>query len=188
MSLLAPGRNLVLIGMMGTGKSTVGRLLAARLGRPFADTDTAVERAAGSSVAATFDRAGERTFRAIESEEVRKIAALRGQVLAVGGGAVLDPSNVTFLRATGDLILLDAAPEELAARVEGDNTRPLLAGAADPVSRLASLRAERDEVYLAAAAHLVDTTRLTPAEVVERVLDWAVSVPGLLTRSERESL
>lgn len=188
MSLLAPGRNLVLIGMMGSGKSTVGSLLAARLGRRFADTDAAVERVAGASVQATFDRAGERVFRALESEEVRKLAALRGQVLAVGGGAVLDPSNVTFLRATGDLVLLDAPPKELAARMGDDNTRPLLAGAGDPVPRLANLRAERDEVYRAAAAHLVDTHGRTPAEVAERVLEWAISVPGLLTRTEREAL
>ncbi len=187
MSLLAPGRNLVLIGMMGTGKSTVGRLLADRLSRPFADTDAAIERATGTSVGAAFQSGRERLFRALESEQVRKIAALRGQVLAVGGGAVLDPSNVTFLRATGDLVLLDAPPEELAARVGGDDARPLLAGVADPVARLATLRAERDEVYLAAAAHLVDTAGRTPEEVAERVLDWAVSVPGLLTRAEREA-
>lgn len=188
MSLLAPGRNLVLIGMMGTGKSTVGRLLADRLGRPFADTDVAVERATGGTVAAVFDRAGERAFRAVESEEVRRIAALRGQVLAVGGGAVLDASNVTFLRATGDLVLLDASPEELAARVGGDDGRPLIAGSDDPAAVLATLRAERDEVYLAAAAHLVDTTGRTPEQVAEQVLDWAVSVPGLLSRAEREAL
>jgi len=188
MSLLAPGRNLVLIGMMGTGKSTVGRLLAARLGRPFADTDAAVELATGTSVAETFEHVGERGFRALESEQVRRFAALRGQVLAVGGGAVLDRSNVTFLRATGDLVLLDAAPEELAVRVGGHEGRPLLATAEDPVMRIAALRAERDEIYLAAAAHLVDTTQRTPAEVAALVLDWATSVPGLLTRAEVASL
>jgi len=188
MSLLAPGRNLVLIGMMGSGKSTVGRLLADRLGRPFVDTDAAVERATGARVAETFDRVGERTFRALESEQVRKVAALRGQVVAVGGGAVLDPSNVTFLRATGDLVLLDARPEELAARVGDDQTRPLLAGTSDRIARLTTLRAARDEAYLAAAAHLVDTTGLPPEEVAQRVLDWAGFVPGLLTAAEREAL
>lgn len=187
MSLLAPGRNLVLVGLMGVGKSTVGRILAERLQRPFTDTDAEVEAAAGATVAEVFGRLGQRRFRALEAERVRHAAALRGQVIAVGGGALLDPGNVTQLRGTGDLILLDADPAELAARIvteDGTASRPLLAGSDDPEAALAALRARREEVYAAAASHLIDTTGRTPQEVADEVLAWASLVPGLLTREE----
>lgn len=127
MSVIAPGRNIVLIGLMGVGKTTVGRLLADALGRPFADTDAVVENEAHATVTQIFAQEGERRFRALESEAVRKAAALRGQVIAVGGGAVLDPSNVTHLRSTGDLVLLDGDPQTLSRRVADAASRPLLA-------------------------------------------------------------
>jgi shikimate kinase len=187
MSLLAPGRNIVLVGLMGVGKSTVGRILAQRLQRPFVDTDEEVEAAVGASIADVFARLGQRRFRALEAERVRHVAALRGQVLAVGGGALLDPGNVTQLRGTGDLVLLDADPAELAERIVAEDSgmsRPLLAGAPDPEAALAALRAEREQVYEAAASHAIDTTGRTPEEVADEVLAWASVVPGLLTREE----
>lgn len=191
-SLLSPGRNLVLIGMMGTGKSTVGRILARRLDRPFVDTDAVVAARAGRTVADLFAELGERRFRALESEVVRGAAALRGQVVAVGGGAVLDPGNVTHLRGTGDLVLLDGDPAALAARItaqQGDRPdRPLLAATTDPAARLTALRHDRDDAYLAAASHAIDTTTRTPEEVAEEVLWWARLVPGLLTPPERAAL
>lgn len=196
MSLLSPGRNIVLIGLMGAGKTTVGGLVAAALDRPFVDTDDAVEGRAGRTVAALFAAEGERGFRAREAEEIRRVAATRGQVVAVGGGAVLDPANVTQLRSTGDLLLLDARPETLAARIADDAAgpeRPLLSDPhrttdptrSDPTTRLADLRALRDAAYRSAATHAVDTTGLTPEEVAARVLEWARAAPGLLTRDER---
>ena len=188
MSLLAPGRNLVLIGPMGAGKTTVGRLLADRLRRPFADTDAMVEREAGRPVREIFDESGERAFRALESEMVRRVSALRGQVIAVGGGALGDPLNLTHLRSTGDLVLLDAPPEALAERVGGGGdaaARPLLRGADDLAARLASLRDLRDADYNAAAAHPVETAGKTPEEVAAEVLAWARTRPGLLSRDER---
>jgi shikimate kinase len=186
-SLLAPGRNLVLVGLMGVGKSTVGRLLAARLERPFVDSDADLEADSGATIGELFARIGERHFRALESERVRHIAALRGQVVAVGGGALLDPINVTHLRGTGDLVLLDAEPEELAARIDAEDggaSRPLLAGSEDPVARLAALHDQRERIYEAAASHWIDTTGRTPEEVADEVLEWASRVPGLLTREE----
>lgn len=187
MSLLAPGRNLVLAGLMGTGKSTVGRTLAARLDRRFVDTDAEVEAATDSTVAEVFTTLGERRFRALEAERIRHVAALRGQVIAVGGGALLDLANVTHLRATGDLVLLDADPAVLAARIEAEDggaSRPLLAGV-EAAAVLTELRERREEVYAAAASHAVDTTGRTPDEVAAEVLAWARLVPGLLTREER---
>lgn len=183
MSLISPGRNLVLIGLMGAGKTTVGRLLADRLQRRFVDTDHDVEREAGATVAELFATEGERGFRRREAAAIRHVAALRGQVIAVGGGAVLDPANVTHLRATGDLVLLTADAQVLAQRVEDGDGRPLLADA-DAVDALAALQAARAGAYAAAAAHTVDTGDCTPAEVVDEVVAWARRQPGLLSGDE----
>lgn len=184
MSELAPGRNIVLIGMMGAGKTTIGRLVAAQLRRPFADTDDMVEATAGVSIADIFASEGERGFRRREATAVRQVAALRGQVVSVGGGAVLEPANVTQLRATGDLVLLDGEPETLALRIDSGSTRPLLAGDEDRAKLLATLRAERAAAYSQAAAHVVDTTGSDRDEVAAAVVAWARRQPGLLSRDE----
>lgn len=188
MNILTPGRNIVLIGLMGSGKTTVGRILAVRLQREFYDTDEMVERETGQTVSEIFAVEGQRRFRALESEAIRAVAALRGRVIAVGGGAVTVPANVTHLRATGDLVWLDADPAELAARcaAEGVELRPLLAGG-DPAERIAALRTARHADYVAAAAHRIDTGGMTPEEVADAVLEWARHQPGLLTREEREA-
>lgn len=183
MSLITPGRNVVLIGLMGAGKSTVGRILAKRLGRPFADTDKLVERAAKASIPEIFEREGERGFRRLEAAAVRNVAALRGQVIAVGGGAVLDPANVTQLRATGDLVLLDADPKDLAQRTRRRG-RPLLDGVEDREARLLQLRSARAAAYTSAAAHVIDSSGRSPDEIADAVLLWASRQPGLLSRDE----
>lgn len=186
MDAITPGRNLVLIGLMGTGKSTVGRVLAERLGRPFFDTDEMVEREAGRTIPEIFAEQGERAFRNLEAEVVRAVSALRGRVVAVGGGAVSTPGNVTQLRMSGDLVLLDADPAVLAERTAGgDGDRPLLDGADDPVARLAELRRQRDADYARAAAFTVRTDGRTPEEVADEILAWAAGQPGLLARDER---
>ena len=185
MNVITPGRNLVLIGLMGAGKSTVGRLLAERLHRPFADTDAIVEEEAGLSVAEVFAQHGERAFRDLESEAVRRVSALRGQVIAVGGGAVSTPGNATQLRMSGDLVLLDADPAVLAGRVAGEAaSRPMVADADDVTARLADLRRRRDDDYAGAASFTVRTDGRTPEEVAAEILDWAAHQPGLLTSDE----
>ncbi len=190
MSLITPGRNIVLIGLMGSGKSTVGRVLAERLGRPFMDTDEIVQRETGRTITELFASVGERDFREHEAAAVRWVSALRGQVIAVGGGAVLDPRNVTQLRATGDMVLLTAPPDVLRVRLEGAGvaSRPLLEGEPDLAARLAALGEERADAYKAAAATSVDTTGRGPEDVAEEILVWARSRPGLLSREELESI
>lgn len=190
MSVIAPGRNIVLFGMMGAGKTEVGHVVATRLGRPFWDTDDIVERETGMTVARIFAERGERAFRRHEAEAVRHVAALRGRVVAVGGGAVLDPENTTALRSAGDLVWLDAGPAELAERV-GDHAgdRPLLAGAGDAAGRSERLRRlaeQRAQVYAAAADHRIDTSGHSPAWVASQIIAWARTRPGLLARDERE--
>ncbi|HVL99525.1 MAG TPA: shikimate kinase [Egibacteraceae bacterium] len=187
MDLIAPGRNVVLIGLMGAGKSTVGRILAERLGRPFVDTDDLVEDEAGMAIRDIFAEKGERAFRSLESEAVRRVSALRGQVVAVGGGAVSTPGNATQLRMTGDLVLLDADPAVLAERLGTDvEDRPMVAEADDLAARLAELRRRRDHDYARAASCTVRTDGRTPEEVADAILDWARHRPGLLSRDERE--
>src|SRR5262245_21423418 len=113
---------------MGSGKSSVGRALAERLGREFVDTDLLVERALGKSIPAIFADDGEAAFRAADREAVHAAAARRGAVIATGGGVLNDPANLADLRAGGVLIWLAARPAALLARLGPAADRPLLAG------------------------------------------------------------
>jgi shikimate kinase len=172
--------------MMGAGKTVVGQIAAVWLGRPFVDTDALIEVEAGKPIPEIFASEGESGFRSREAAIIRRISALRGQVIAAGGGAVVDSANVTLLQAAGDLVMLDAPPEVLAQRVTGCHYRPLLAGAADLAARLAEVHTQREDAYRRAAAHTVDTTGKTPAEVATTVLAWARAQSGLLTPDEQE--
>jgi shikimate kinase len=152
-----PG-NLFLIGMMGAGKTTVGRLLARRLKLRFVDSDHEIERRCGVKVPTIFDIEGEAGFRARETQTLAELTALEGIVLATGGGAVLSEENRRRLAARGTVIYLSARPEELFERVRQDRNRPLLA-TADPLARLRALHAERDPLYRAVADLVVDSSR-----------------------------
>ncbi len=169
-------RTIVLMGFMGTGKSEVGRRLAQRLGRAFVDTDQLIEERARKRVAAIFAEDGEPAFRALERDAVAEAARRGGAVVAVGGGAVLDPENLRCLRDAGFLIHLAARPEAILKRVGDAASRPLLAG--DPEGAVRRLVAERGPVYEAAADVTVDTSERTADEVVEEIQQ-------VLGRSER---
>ena len=164
-------RNLVLVGFMGTGKSTVGRATARVLGRPFADSDAETEARAGGTVAELFARLGEEAFRAQERAVVADLAGRRGWVLATGGGALADPGSLEALRDHGVLLALSARPEVILRRVggaEAGSRRPLLAGA-DTLGRITSLLAEREPLYGQADLHL-DTSGWGRGAAVEAVL------------------
>lgn len=162
--------HIVLVGPMGAGKSVVGRLLAARLGRPFVDLDARVEAAAGATVAALFDRIGEAGFRALESRALLEALAGDPAVVATGGGAVLDAGNRDAMRRAGRVVYLQASPECQRARLAGDTARPLLR-VADPAMRLADLQARREPLYREVAELLLDTSTSTPADLVEAVVE-----------------
>jgi len=155
------------MGFMGTGKSEVGRRLAQRLGRAFVDTDRLVEKRAGKRIATIFAEDGEPAFRTLERAAVAEAAGRGGPVVAVGGGAVLDPENVRCLRAAGVLVYLTARPEIIMGRVGDGSNRPLLQG--DPRAAVARLLAERGPVYAAAADITVDTSGRTAGEVVGEI-------------------
>ena len=170
--------HLVLVGMMGAGKSTVGRLVSRRLDRRFVDVDEEVERSTGTTVAVLFAERGERAFRALEEQALgRCLETDVDTVVSAGGGAVLSEMNRARLSAA-TVVWLRARPETLAARVGDASTRPLLAGAAAAVEgtaadldgRMAELQAERAPLYEAVADVVIDVDDLSAEAVAERVV------------------
>ncbi|HLJ54808.1 MAG TPA: shikimate kinase [Chthonomonadaceae bacterium] len=168
--------NLALIGFMGAGKSTIGRLCAARLGYAFRDADAVIVARAGMSIPEVFMAEGEAGFRAREREVIAELAAGRRQVIATGGGSVLDRTNRARLRASCAIAGLRARPETILDRVGDPAARPLLAAAADPASRVTELLARRAPVYASCADRTFDTDALTADEVAEQVVAWYGSV------------
>ena len=173
---VAMRRNIYLVGFMGAGKSTVGRLLAERLGMGFLDTDELIAERAGLSIPEIFSRLGEARFREWEREVVGEVCRRRGLVVALGGGAPMDDRNWRLLRGTGVTVYLRETPETLAARLAGDGSRPLLAGYAgeERIRRIGELLGSREHRYL--EAHIVMECRGRPpeeivGEIVERLRD-----------------
>ncbi|MBI5121581.1 MAG: shikimate kinase [Rhodospirillales bacterium] len=161
-------RSLVLVGLMGAGKSKVGRLLAERLGLPFVDADAEIEEAAGCSVADYFARFGEAAFRAGERKVMARLLAGPPQVIAAGGGAFMDEGTRDEIRAHGTSIWLKASLETLVARTKGRNHRPLL-NQGDPAEILARLMEARYPVY-AQADVTVESGNNPPEATCEAVL------------------
>jgi len=153
-------KNLFLVGMMGAGKTTVGRLLARRLKLRFVDSDQEIESRCGVRVPLIFEIEGEAGFRERETQVLAELTALEGIVHATGGGAVLSPENRRRLAAGGLVVYLRGQPDDLYERVRHDRNRPLLA-IADPLARLRSLYAERDPLYREIADMVLDTRRQT---------------------------
>jgi shikimate kinase len=154
-----------LVGMMGSGKSTVGRALALRLGLRFVDTDAEIERACGRSIAEIFAREGEAAFRERERAEIARWCG-EAAVVALGGGAIAQEGLAARLAATGTVVYLRARPETLRDRAGDDDSRPLLRGldAEARLARLASLLEERRAAYETATLAL-DTDDLSPEQV-----------------------
>ena len=168
--------NVVLIGLRGTGKSTVGRLVAARLQWGYLDTDTLVQERAGETIREIFGRGGEPLFRSLEAAAVRDCAAHDRVVLSCGGGVVLDPQNVEALRRNGLVLHLTADPEELWRRVSGDaatlETRPtLIAAATSGVEELRELARARAGAYAQARHAELPVGGRTPEQVADAVLE-----------------
>lgn len=158
-----------LVGMMGAGKTTIGRALAQRLGRTFVDTDRVLVERCGVPVATIFEIEGEAGFRRRESAILAEVAAERDQVVATGGGAILAAANRAVMREHGTVIYLRARLESLWERTRHDTSRPLLA-TPDPRGRLAELLAERDPLYREAAHLIVDTGAQSASTLVGRIV------------------
>lgn len=158
-----------LVGLPGSGKTTIGRHLARRLGVPFVDTDHVIEERIGCSIREFFEREGEDRFRDIETEVIEDLTLSHEGVLSSGGGAVLRPINRQALRR-GRVFYLRATPDELMRRLRHDTQRPLLQ-VADPLARLRDLFAKRDPLYTEAAHHVIETSRPSVSGLVQAVLD-----------------
>jgi len=162
-------RNIILVGFMGTGKSAVGRSLARRLKRPFVDLDRWMEKKAARSIAQIFSENGEAGFRKLEQEAVKEVILKSGQVIAAGGGVLLNEENVKRLKGSGVLVCLTASPEVILKRTLASlPSRPLLKGP-QPRERIEELLALRAPSY-AQAHKAIDTSGLRVEEVVEEVL------------------
>ncbi len=164
-----PELKLILIGLPGSGKSTVGRQLARRLQVPFADSDHEIERRIGGSIRDYFEREGESAFRDIEETVLAELTQGTPGVLATGGGAVLREANRQRIRESGQVGYLRSTPEELFRRLRQGSQRPLLQGG-DPLDRLRTLSQERDPLYRETCHFVIETGRPTVATLVNMIL------------------
>jgi shikimate kinase len=160
--------NIVLVGFMATGKSTIGRELASRLSLQMVDTDDLIEEKAGKTISAIFSGEGEAAFRDLESEIALKVSRLSGHVVITGGGIVLREKNMEALKKAGPVFCLTATAEEILKRTEGTSHRPLLQ-TPDPLRRIRKLLMDR-EPYYAKADYTIDTTGMSIRQVVDCIL------------------
>ncbi len=162
--------NIVLIGYRGTGKSTVGKVLAARLGWPLVSTDAEIVRRAGRSVPEIVAQHGWEHFRDLESTVCRDFSARDGLIIDTGGGAILRQGNVACLKKNGMLFWLTASVETIASRIGRDTQRPSLTGTKSFVEEIEEVLAVRTPKYQEAADHIVPTDGSTISQIVETIL------------------
>lgn len=159
--------NIILVGFMGTGKSTIGQELAARLGKAFKDTDSEITRKMNMSIPDIFTQQGESGFREIESEVIREVLSGNEQVVATGGGAVLAEINREVMLTNGYVVALTASWEVIVDRVRNDGNRPLIAGNIE--ERVQTLLEQRRHAY--DFAHLtIDTGMLDVERIVDNII------------------
>ena len=162
--------NIFLVGLMGAGKTTIGRLLARKLNRRFVDADHEIEARTGATIPWIFEIEGEACFRRREADVIRDLSAQQGLVLATGGGAVLDPKSRALLAERGTVIYLRASIGSILQRTAHDKNRPLLQ-TADPRGKLEQLWTERDPLYREIADLVIDTGRPNVQSMVQTILD-----------------
>ena len=165
------GEHILLIGMMGAGKTTIGSLLADKLGRPYIDNDRQVEHMTGMTVPEIWQKEGEEAFRRQEAAAVQAAAASpRPAVIGVAGGAVLDADNRKAIAEAGTVVWLRAETDTLAGRVGEGEGRPLLSGPEGAAKALAQLQEDRRPLYAELADIVIDVDGLEIEEVLDRVL------------------
>ena len=159
--------NIVLVGFMGTGKTSIGRRISSQLRMRYVDTDDVVERDSGRRISDIFAEDGEPAFRELESEAVRQVSRLHNAVISTGGGVVLKATNMTELKRNGIVFCLTATAEEIYKRVGHQTHRPLLQ-APDPLATIQSMLAER-RPYYAEADHMISTTGRSFGEITTHI-------------------
>ncbi|MFC5459596.1 bifunctional shikimate kinase/3-dehydroquinate synthase AroKB [Massilia niabensis] len=176
--------NVFLVGLMGSGKTTIGRQIARRLGKRFIDSDHAIEARTGATIPWIFEIEGEASFRRREADMIRELTSQRGVVLATGGGAVLDPASRAYLAERGTVIYLRAGISSILQRTAHDKNRPLLQ-TADPRRKLEELLAQREPLYREIADLVIDTGRPNVQSMVQTILDQLEALEGGRARRAR---
>ena len=160
---------LALVGLPGSGKTTVGRQLARRLDLPYVDADQAMEQRLGCSIREFFEREGETRFRELETELLDELTRHHPGVLSTGGGVVLRAENRKILHERTTVFYLRASPEEIFRHLRHDKVRPLLQ-VADPLTRLKDLLSQRDPLYAEVAHHVIESPKPTVSGLVQQIL------------------
>ncbi len=162
--------NIYLVGLMGAGKTTIGRQLARALSVPFYDSDKAIEERTGVDIPTIFEFEGEEGFRDREQKMIQQLVQMKGIVLATGGGAILREENRNVLKENGFIVYLQCSVERILERTRRDTQRPLLK-TENPKARIETLFTQREPLYLSCADFKIDTGILQSKEVVEHILE-----------------
>lgn len=161
--------NIVLCGFMGSGKTTIGRLLKEKLKMPLVDIDEMIESDTGLTISQIFEKFGEDGFRKIECDTVKKASEMKNTIISTGGGSVLNPDNVTTLKSTGKIFFLDVTPETVLKRLDGNTTRPLLQRPDKEKAVRELLNARRDK-YIFAADYVVKSANESPMIATKEII------------------
>ena len=167
-----PQENIILVGFMGTGKSSLGRLLAKKTGKRFLDTDQLIVQKEGKEISVIFQEKGEEYFRGVESSVLQGLHLSTGRVIATGGGIVTIPANTAILKELGFVVWLQAAEQEIFKRVSRNSKRPLLK-TENPRKTISDLLAKRSPLYGSACHFSIDTTLLTHKQAAEAIISEA---------------
>jgi len=170
---MAGQKNIILVGFMGTGKSSAGRMIASRLSMDFIDMDDEIVRREGCSIPEIFRDRGEPAFRALERALVQELAGRTNLVISTGGGIVLNPDNIADFSRTGYVFCLQARPETILRRVEHDQNRPLLQGG-DKLTKISELLARRQAMYDAIPLQ-IDTEGHQPEDTARVIIEHVIS-------------
>lgn len=162
--------NIFLIGFMGAGKSTIARTLQSKLDMPLIEMDERIVEEQGCSINEIFDRKGEAGFRDIESDLVKRIANERDSIVSCGGGAVIRPENVEYMKKSGKIVFLTATPETIYERVKNGKDRPLLNGNMN-VEYISSLMDKRRDIYNAASDEKIATDNKSKDEIAQEIIE-----------------
>ncbi len=162
-------KNIVLVGFMGSGKTTLGKLLSEQTGMPLVDMDTQIEERAGKSINDIFAQDGEAHFRALEREMAQELASKDGQIISTGGGIVLNPDNIADFEKTGLVVCLLVDADTVLDRIRHDSSRPLLAD--DKEAKIIELLQSRKHLY-ESITHKVNTSgRPSPEPTAQEIID-----------------
>lgn len=162
--------NIYLIGLMGAGKTTIGRQLANALRVPFYDSDKAIEEQTGVDITTIFEYEGEEGFRVREQNMIQELTQIDGIVLATGGGVILKEQNRQILKKKGFVVYLECSIDKILQRTRRDNQRPLL-NTDDPRGRIETLFSQRKDFYMSTSDFSIDTSTMQSKSVVQHILD-----------------